>query len=181
MPTNAYQVIQQGGQPLVRLLQFSVMAVRMDPVFLYLIRDYRATPTAARAVMMYDLFCHERSPGRLSIQSGIPPFDLRLTSTVETIRQSMVASKQSVAEDPEDAVPPLLPGAHFFDSLSPLLLGGAQIRAVNDELDPERPPVESLPDGRMNEGQRQFVENIWKPGIRPHLVSVGFRGLAPIG
>ena len=46
--------------------------------------------------------------------------------------------------------------------------------------DPARTPMQTLPNGKMNAGQRQFVEQIWQQVLRPHLVAAGFWRIATV-
>lgn len=46
--------------------------------------------------------------------------------------------------------------------------------------DPELEPEMNLPGGKLNAGQRYFVDKVWRPLARPRLVAAGFWQIATI-
>ncbi len=60
-------------------------------------------------------------------------------------------------------------------------IGDYVIRRIRETYDPALEPVENLPGGKMTAGQRMFVERVWRPKLRPHLVQAGFLRVASIG
>jgi hypothetical protein len=76
-------------------------------------------------------------------------------------------------------IPTIVPPRELFDFVVRRL--EASLNQVGANFDPQRSPLENLPAGQLNEGQRSFVENVWKRQVRPHLVASGFRRVANIG
>ena len=76
MAVNVGEVFARGGKGLIDLLEFCVISVRMDPVFVFLAGEFRARPTAQGAVALYELFCARDAPARLSALRALPPYDL---------------------------------------------------------------------------------------------------------
>ena len=56
---------------------------------------------------------------------------------------------------------------------------GALRRAERD-YDPSLTPEANLPGGRMTPAQRIFVNDVWRPRVRPLLVDAGFWQLSSI-
>jgi hypothetical protein len=77
----------------------------------------------------------------------------------------------------------LIPPKILFDALYAVLTADdfAPVRHIRETYDPGRPPAENLPGGRMNAGQRQFVEYTWRAHVRLRLVQAGFPRVATIG
>jgi hypothetical protein len=76
-----------------------------------------------------------------------------------------------------------IPSAHLFDSVVSHLRGleGGTMARIARDYDPERTPLENLPGGTMNASQRFFVDNVWRPRLRPRLVAAGFWRIATVG
>src|SRR5437762_12064592 len=81
MPTGSRvdidEVFSKGGRTLIDFLDYSVRSIQMDPVFIFLVREYHTGPTVAKAVALYDLFCAPDSQGRISCLNSLPPKDMR--------------------------------------------------------------------------------------------------------
>lgn len=168
MPIDAEREIERGGKVLLDFLTYCVMAFRMEPVFAFLARDFRLHPTPAGAAALYDVFLAPEAGARLhAMAPHLPPRDLRLDREVRRLRPPSPG-----ALPPSEVPTP----RHLFDGLlermrerepSPILLPG-------QDFDPSLTPEANLPGGRMNPGQRAFVEGVWQPGLRPRLVAAGF-------
>ena len=79
------------------------------------------------------------------------------------------------------APPLILPPKFLFDTIDlKLRRESSRLRAVSRRYRPNRSPLENLPGGRMNAGQKYFVEKVWEPNLRPRLVSAGFRRVGSI-
>ena len=76
-------------------------------------------------------------------------------------------------------IPTIVPPRELYDFVVRRL--ESSLNHVGANFDPQRSPLENLPTGQLNEGQRSFVENVWKRQVRPHLVASGFRRVANIG
>jgi len=70
----------------------------------------------------------------------------------------------------------------LFDPIARSVQNDAEGAFARLELrfNPQLSPHENLPGGRMNAGQRYFVEKIWQPVVRRRLVTAGFWRIANI-
>lgn len=179
MSISLRETFDRGGRELVDLLEFLVIAYRMDPLFLFLAGEYRMLPSAAGAVALFDVFCTPGSPAVISARTSIPPYDQRIRTAVERYR---VPTGGAPAQGNQGLQPLLLPPKYLFDPVSETLEAevGALLLQIEREYDAAKTPHENLPGGRMTAVQRAFVENHWQPRIRPYLVSSGFRRIANI-
>ena len=191
MAVDIQSTFRRGGRGVVDLLEFCVISVKLDAVFVFLVGDYQLKPTAPRAIALYDVFCTPASPARISVMGALPPRNLQTERVVEQLRQQYLSAQSTETADrgPDEqeasgsppaarAVP--FPGKYVFDGIASQVWAGQQLRWVVQTYDPALSPHENLPGGRLTAGQRAFVENIWEPAIRPHLVSAGFRRIANI-
>ena len=150
-----------GGKPLIDFLDYCVRSIQTDPLFLFLVREYRNGPTAAKARALFELFCARTAPGRISVARSLPPYDLRLEKSLQP---------------PAPALPP----KYLFDFVA-AELGKDSPSFVNiRRYKPHLTPLENLPDGKMSSVQRHFVQNVWQPIIRPQLIAAGFWRIADV-
>ena len=201
MAVNVGEVFARGGKGLIDLLEFCVISVRMDPVFVFLAGEYRTHPTAPGAVALYEIFCARDAPARVSALRALPPYDLRLAAAVRPLAESLERTRDArdaeaaVAEEAEgdgggpgvvaptgESPPPLFPARYIFDEVVRQLESGrrGQLREVGELYDPTLTPYENLPGRRMTPGQQAFVDRVWVPRVRPRLVAAGFRRVADI-
>ncbi|MCA9139179.1 MAG: hypothetical protein KDB00_20540 [Planctomycetales bacterium] len=199
MAIKTVQVFARGGRELIDLLSHCVLSVNTDALFLYLVREYQLHPQATRAIALYDVFCGAQAPARISDTSLIAPRDVRLQNNINEIRAAIVAveafresqqpdvlSEEPNPESPEetDRRPPTipLPPHYLFDPVANQLAGvSGKLVHLETHYDPTLSPLENLPGGELNAGQRAFVENVWTPRVRPYLVSAGFWRIATVG
>jgi hypothetical protein len=179
MAIDLDEVLGKGGKPLLELLHHCVLAVRSEPLFVFLVREYAAAPTAARAVALYDVFCAPDAEARLGCVAVLPPRELRLAQLIAPLRQALENARQTPADADNPAFVPL-PPRHLFDELVRQVRDLDTLKRLADEYDPSRTPQENLPGGKMNAGQRFFVERVWRPRLRPRLVAAGFWRLATV-
>jgi hypothetical protein len=186
--TSTEELFRRGGKPLLSLLSFCVMSYRMEPLFAYLVGEFRMCPTPDRALALYDVFCAPEAPAKLPTWELLPPRVMGLREEVERIRRLCDAARTPptpAAEEEESPAGPSEPGApkYLFDTLLAALhrYAGDPIGAVGRDFDPDLSPVENLPGGRMNPAQRHFVERVWQPHVRPRLVGAGFPRVATVG
>jgi hypothetical protein len=194
---NVGEVFARGGKGLIDLLEFCVISVRMDPVFVFLAGEFRTRPSAPGAVALYELFCARDAPARVSALHALPPYDLRLPAAVRPLAESLERTRdarEAVAsavpeEDGGGAIapagelpPPLFPARYIFDEVVRQLGSGrrGQLREVGELYDPTLTPYENLPGRRMTPAQQAFVDRVWVPRVRPRLVAAGFRRVADI-
>jgi hypothetical protein len=176
------EVFDRGGRELIDLLEYCVLSMKFDVLFVFAAREYRMGPSVPAALALYDVFCAPAAPAPLTVRSLLPPRDLRLPHLVEPLRR-LLERAQLHAADSEGPLPVLpAPASHLFDHLASRLATdpeGAMAR-LGGEYDPRLEPVENLPGGRMTAGQRAFVENVWRLSVRPWLVASGFRRMANV-
>ena len=202
MAVNVGEVFARGGKGLIDLLEFCVISVRMDPVFVFLAGEDRTHPPAPGAVALYEVFCARDAPARVSALRALPPYDLRLAAAVRPLAESLELTRgardaeAAVAEETEEGgggpggvappgvfpPPPLFPARYIFDEVVRQLESGrrGQLREVGELYDPSLTPYENLPGRRMTPGQQAFVDRVWVPRVRPRLVTAGFRRVADI-
>ena len=183
MAIDLDDLFRRGGKELLDLLDYCVRSVQMDPVFVFLVREYRCHPTALKALAIYDGFCAPDAPARLSVRRALPPMDLRLQAALRPLKQWWEQRQAAPPSLPETAPPLFLPATHLFDFVVRELETSADssLRIVGEQYDPTRTPFENLPGGRMTAGQRHFVEYVWEPALRPRLAAAGFRQVATVG
>jgi hypothetical protein len=177
------ETCRSGGKGLVDVLDFCVFSVEMDPIFLYLVQEYRLQPTGGRALALYDLFCPAGAPARLSVTNVLPPRDCLLPQLIQRVREPRLACVDAEADPPRFVPAPQVPGKHIFDGIAKAILEDTEggVWRVESRFDPERGPRGSLPQGGLGPSQRQFVEGVWKRTVRPALVQAGFWKMATIG
>lgn len=200
MAIDVEATFARGGKELVGLLEYCVMAVAIEPLFAFLIREYRLRPSAQSALVLFDMFCGASAPARLPLWQALPPRVLGLQHAVEAIRAAVQqrdtwqAEQQPVttgAVGPagastslgEDEMPPVvpIPGKFLFDRLDHEVWACPRMHELRDSYNPELTPAENLPGGQMNASQRAFVDQRWLPVIRPRLVMAGFWRVSSIG
>jgi hypothetical protein len=194
MVTDVDEVFTRGGRGLIDLLEYCVVSVRCDPIFVFLVREYRLQPSAPRAIALHEMFCERDAPARLSIFNAVAPGQLALRQRIEPLRAAWLALEARAENgggaahgEPADeeteasAVPVPVPAKYLFDKILRAVARGGQLMQVARDYDPALEPVANLPGGCINAGQRAFVENVWQPRMRPCLVSAGFRRIANVG
>jgi hypothetical protein len=167
-----------GGAQRIALLRFCVASVTMEPVFLFLACEFRVRPTRAGAFALFDVFCAEGAPGRLSAYELLPPRELVLGATITRLQTQVDATQLAADEE-------VVLGTPARDLFDALVRGvhrdtHGRLSHVAATFDPRLTAHENLPGGRMNAGQRHFVEKIWVPVVRPRLVAGGFWQMATI-
>lgn len=167
MAVDLDNVFAAGGQDLVDVLNYCARSVQMDPVFAFLVHDYRLLPNPGKAIALYDTFIAPGAPARLDASDLLPPRDLSLAKQIETLRRSRT---------------PVTPGKWIFDALDQHVRNNRRgaIARIKRRYNFKLTPTENLPGKKMTASQRQFVDQVWQPRIRPVLVSAGFRRIANI-
>ena len=175
MPIDIDAIFSRGGKDLIALLDYGVRSVRPDLLFVFLVQEYRQHPTTPKALALYDIFCAPHGAARVSALEMLSPNVLHLENAVRPLRLNFAQVQEAVAK--AVAAPPLiLPPKFLFDALDlHLRKKSPALRSVKRRYRPDRTPLENLPRGRMNAGQRFFVERVWEPSLRPQLIAAGFR------
>jgi hypothetical protein len=170
------ELLSCGGEGRIALLRYCVMSITPEPVFLFLVQEYRFRPTHRAALALYDVFCAPAAAARVRSPTALPPRDLRLSAAISAIRRQW-AELQSPAQ-PEDGIPvsTTVPHRDLFDRLAAALQQDPDgpLARVARLYDPGRTPHQNLPGGTMNAAQKHFVERVWRPVARPALVVAGF-------
>lgn len=180
--TDIIGIFSQGGKDLLNLLDYCIRSIQTDPVFIFLVQDYRNAPTVAKAVALYDLFCVPNALARLTTQEVIPPLDLRLQIALRPFREYWTRAQAVKLSPMAAALPPLIPPKYLFDVVAGRVQESSKTFSnIGKKYKGRRTPTENLPGGKMTAPQRYFVEKIWQPIIRPQLVAAGFWRIASIG
>lgn len=175
-------LLAAGGAARIALLQYSVRSLNTAPLFVFLCGEYRLRPGHANALALYDLFCAPRAPVPTDA-TGLPtPVDLALTRQIESLRRQWHQLQLSEPPAPGDSLPITTPMRGLFDPVADALSHGddGPLARISRIYDPALTPTENLPGRAMTPGQRQFVDYVWKPVVRPRLVAVGFWQLQTI-
>ena len=176
------QILTRGGAPRIALLRYCVMSVTTEPMFVFLTQEYRLRPTHLGALALYDVFCAPDAPARIKAGNALPPRNLVLLAAIRSIRQQW-DQLQGAGEVREDAsVSITTPYRNLFDPIAHWVQGDAEgpFACLELHFDPQLSPQENLPGGKMNAGQRHFMEKVWQPVVRPRLVAAGFWHIANI-
>ena len=177
---NLDNILAQGGAPRIALLRLSVMSVTPAPVFVFLAQEYRLRPNHAAALALYDAFCAPQALARIDSSDVLPPQDLQLGYAVEILRRQWA---QIQSPEPAGRITAItVPRRELFDVAVKACRDDATggYRRIASSYNPELTPVQNLPGGKMTAGQRQFVEFVWKPEVRPALIAAGFWRIADI-
>jgi hypothetical protein len=184
-------VFQRGSAGLIDFLHYCVFSRQLEPVFVFLVNEYQNQPTPGRALALYDLFCAPGAPAMIQAEPVLPPLDWRIHRSIQPIRQQWNRADSTPSKTEEDPQPhdsPLttphpLPAQYLFDFIVHHLMdnGDGPLHTVSRQFDPGRSPMDNLTNGTMTPGQRAFVENVWKPTVRPQLIAAGFWRIADIG
>ena len=180
MPIDFDELVSSGGEALVDLLDYSVRAMVFDVLFVFLVREYQQQPTGPKAVALYDGFCASHALAPLSVPDALRRHQWQLEAALRQIKSDF--TRQEVAGmSGTPGASMILPPKFLFDSLTTRLReDSAAFRHVRDYYNPDLTPLQNLPGGRMTANQRNFVDKIWTPKLRPVLVRADFRRVASI-
>ena len=109
-------ILSKGGEDCVALLQFCVRSITIEPIFVFLAREYRLRPTHAAALALYDMFCVATAPARLAATQLLTPQLVRLAAPMQTIRMQWQQARLA-----SPAMPSALPHRSLFDALLEVL------------------------------------------------------------
>ena len=183
MPIDLQLTFRSGGKQLIDLLDYCIRSVQIDPLFLFLVQEYRNGPTAAKAVALYELFC---APNALAKISANKLLTIRLQGAISQLKASLQPPPAVPQPDPQNIEPipvrqPLLPPKYLFEFVTNAVLEESDyLIQIEQHYQPDRTPIENLADGKMTMAQRHFVDKIWEPIVRPQLVQAGFWGIASV-
>jgi|tagenome__1003787_1003787.scaffolds.fasta_scaffold20565808_2 hypothetical protein len=174
MAMDIDELFRRGDRPLIEFLQFCVYTRRVEPLFAFLVGEYRQNPTAPRAEALYDLFVATKAPARLAATDLLPPENLRIDMGMRRLR----------AHPGSGTAGPFLPSRDLFDFIVDELHRDSEqgpLAEAARSFDPERTGLENLPEETVPDDHRGFVEGLWRPVIRRRLTAAGFWRIATIG
>jgi len=194
LPIDFDDLLTRGGDELIQFLHFCVYSAEPAPLFVALAKEYRFRPSVAGALALYENFCAEGAPARLRADAVLWPLDRRLEHLISRLRQEVrmceaagqshsPAAGAGLSTETRRRPPAPAPAIYLFDHVVEYLrkdLSGP-LHSAARAFDPACDPMENLPEGRLSAGQRAFVENVWRPRMRPQLVAAGFWRAANLG
>ena len=163
------ETMNRGGNELIQFLHYCVYSVQLAPIFVLLAREYRMRPTVGGALTLYSNFCAIGAPARIKADPVLAPRNLQLDQMV-----LQMTAQQRVFDEAQQQQQEATNGETEADTKAPL-------HTAARAFDPACRPIQNLPGGRLNTGQRAFVENVWRPRVRPQLVAAGFWRAADLG
>jgi hypothetical protein len=180
-PIDIPATLAEGGEIAVALLQFCIRSGHLEPLFYHLNQDYQQRPGHLAALTLFDLFCASNAPARLAVPEALPPQELRLASSMTMLRQQWQQMQQVRAGQEIDQEKKLFiaqPQRGLFDAI--VRAFGPRFAQVASQFDPEKRVNECLPGGMVSAGQRNFINQVWTPKVRPQLVAAGFWRVATL-
>ena len=176
-------ILSQGGAQRLAFLRYCVLSFSMEPLFDFLVQEYRLRTSHAGALALFDVFCARQAPARLPAYELLPPRELSLESEIERLRaqwDGVQSAPESVEGEPAIAL--ALPARELFDAIVRGIRQDAhgRLARMGSTYDPALTPEENLPGGKMTAGQRQFVDGVWHPVLKPRLVAAGFWRIATV-
>jgi len=170
------EILEQGGAQRLAFLRYCVLSFSMEPMFVFLVEEFRLRPGHAAALALFDVFCARQAPARLPADEWLPPRELLVEAKIARIRAQWTQMQLPEPPDEESAIAVATPSRDLFDAIVHGVKQDAQGRLarLSSTYDPALTPEENLPGGKMTAGQRQFVENVWHPILKPRLVRAGF-------
>lgn len=141
--------------------------MQVDPLFVFLVQEYRANPTVPKAVALFHTFCAPGALAKLSVGTE----NQQIQKAMRSIIVSWTRMQAALIFGPGNAVPPACPPASLFDTLAQDILRAGILARLKRHY---------RAGAKMNRLQQHFVEKIWRPIIRPHLVAAGFWQIAEL-
>jgi hypothetical protein len=152
-------------------LDYCVHAMQLDPVFVFLAQEYRINPTIPKAVALFHTFCAPAAPAKVSVE----PDHEQMQRAMRPITVTWTRMQAALVFGPGNAAPSMPPSPSLFDGLVDKLMGAGVIGKMKRAYQAHAEVTEETT--RL---QQHFVEKIWRPIIRPHLVSAGFWRIAEV-
>lgn len=152
-------------------LDYCVRAMQLDPMFVFLAQEYRINPTIPKAVALFHTFCAPVAPAKVSVE----PDEEQLQRMMGPITVTWTRMQAALVFGPGNAAPPMPPPPSLFDSLVDKIMRNGVLGKMRRAYQARHDAVEET-----NRVQEHFVERIWRPIIRPHLVSAGFWRIAEV-
>jgi hypothetical protein len=156
-----------------QFLEFCVSTGEMEAVFLQLVEEYRAAPTIAKAVALFDIFCAPCAPAKVKADAALPPNDMRIEQAMRKIKLNWTRMQAAFVFGPTTNICTAPPPRSLFDVLARDIAESEHFQKIRGRyrawLSGGRPYTSPL-----NQIQQHFLERIWQPIIRPHLLAAGF-------
>lgn len=177
------ETLKRGGAARLDFLRYCVMSINIEPLFLFTAGEYRLKPTHLGALALYDAFCATDAPARLSAHELLPPRELGVAAEISRIRDRWNAMQTTPEVDDDMRAVPPWPSRALFDALVKGVRADThqKLTAIAAAYDPKLTPLENLPGGKLSAAQRQFVDRVWIPVVRPRLTAAGFWQVATVG
>ena len=156
-----------------QFLEFCVSNGEMEALFLHLVEDYRASPTIAKAVALYDIFCAPCSPAKVKAEAALPPNDMRIENAMRRIKLNWTRMQAAFVFGPMTHISNTPPPRSLFDSLARQIAKSDDFRKTKARYR-EWSSTGDAYLTPLNQIQQHFLERIWQPIIRPHLLAAGF-------
>ena len=156
-----------------QFLEFCVSTGEMEAVFLHLVEEYRAAPAISKAVALYDIFCAPCAPAKVRADAVLPPNDMRIQNAMRPIKLNWTRMQAAFVFGPTTHISNTPPPRSLFDALARHIAKSGDFQNIKARYRAWLSDGNS-DDTPSNEVQRHFLERIWQPIIRPHLVAAGF-------
>jgi hypothetical protein len=133
----------------------------------FLVQEYRFSPTVPKAIALFHTFCAPAAIAKVSNDGE----DEQMQEAMRPITVTWTRMQAALVFGPGNGVPPLSPPSTLFDVLAEKIMRTGMLGKLRREY---RAGL------NMNRVQQHFVEKIWRPIIRPHLVAAGFWRIAEV-
>lgn len=161
------ETLERRGKGTLDFLDYCVRSMQMHAMFVFLVEEYRRNPTVPKAVALFHTFCAPAAVAKVSAECD----DQQMQSAMRPITLSWTRMQAALVFGPGNGAPPLPPPVSLFDGVVEKIINAGIIAGLKRDY---RAGI------RLDRGQEHFVEKIWRPIIRPHLVSAGFWRIAEV-
>ena len=161
------ETLERRGKGTLDFLDFCVRSMQLDPVFVFLVQEYRINPTVPKAVALFHTFCAPVALAKVSTEVE----DQQIQIAMRPITVTWTRMQAALVFGPGNSAPALAPPSTLFDALAQKIMRCGILGKLRRDY---RAGL------KMNRVQEHFVEKIWQPIIRPHLVAAGFWRIAEV-
>ena len=155
-----------------QFLEFCVSNGEMEPLFVRLVEEYRAAPTVAKAVALYDVFCAPCAPAKIDAAPCLPPRDMRIPNAMRPIRLNWTRMQAAYVFGPSKQISNKPPSRSLFDAIARYLARAERLLGARKRYQTWRGGI-----CHPTEQHEHFVRRIWQPIVSPHLSAAGFSAL----
>jgi len=164
---DVLEALERRGKGTLDFLDYCVRSTQLEPLFVFLVQEYRFSPTVPKAIALFHTFCAPAAIAKVSTDAE----DEQLQKAMRPITVTWTRMQAALVFGPGNGIPPLAPPSTLFDALAEKILRAGILGKLR------RNYCAGL---KMNRVQQHFVEKIWQPIIRPHLVAAGFWRIAEV-